>query len=45
MSQGYDALKRGDAAAARKFYEEHQKLLKLQEQVVKEEFGAIVGAL
>jgi hypothetical protein len=38
-------IKVPDSPTARKFFEEHQKLLKLQEQIVKEDFGAIVKVL
>jgi hypothetical protein len=34
-----------DSATARTFFEEHQKLLKLQEQIVNEDFKAIVKVL
>ena len=38
-------IKVPDTATARRFFDEHQKLLKLQDQIVKEEFGAIVKVL
>ena len=34
-----------DLPSARRFFDEHQKLLKLQEQIVREDFGAIVKVL
>ena len=38
-------IKVPDTPSARRFFDEHQKLLKLQEQIVKEDFGAIVKVL